>query len=173
MIKTKFYAIAAATIDGFIARYSGHKTSWTSNEDKRQLHEKIIKADVLLLGHKTFEISKKWLSKRNCVVLSKKSNGIEQKNEFLTFINPAKTDLKKFFEKKRFKKACILGGQKTYSFFLEKNLLDEIFLTIEPIAFGKGITMFGKKVETKKFKLVSAKKLNKNGTILLQYRKIQ
>ncbi len=169
--KTKFYAVVAVTIDGFIARYSGHKTGWTSKEDKKQLHEKIISADVLVLGHKTFELSKKWLEKRNCIVLSGKTGGIGKKNELLVFLNPEKIELKKFVEKQHYKKVCVLGGSKAYTYCIENDLLDEIFLTIEPIVFGKGITMFSKKVETKNFRLVSLKKLNKKGSLLLHYKK--
>ena len=70
-------------------------------------------------------------------------------------------------------------------------MLDELYLTIEPIVFGKGINLFsdgpipllskeglelapaltrGEVIKYQKFKLISAKKLNRQGSILLHYK---
>ncbi|MBI2597952.1 MAG: dihydrofolate reductase [Candidatus Diapherotrites archaeon] len=166
-----FFAVAAVTIDGFIARFPGHKSDWTSKEDKAHLHKMEKAADVLLLGRASFEVAKKKLSKKNCLVLSRKVNGIRKKTKNLTFLNPKSVDVKKFVKDCGYKKICVLGGRAAYNYCLKKNLLDEIFVTIEPIVFGKGIPMFDSAVKTKTFTLVLAKKLNAKGTLLLHYKK--
>ncbi len=171
MEKPFFFAVAAVTLDGFIARFSGHRVDWTSKEDNRHLHEIEDSADVLLLAGKTYEVARKELAKKNCLVLTRGVKKPAEKNKFLTYINPAKTSLKKFIEEKGYKDVCILGGRFAYSYCLEHDLIDEIFLTIEPVVFGAGIGMFNKHVPMKKFRLVSVKKLNKNGTLLLRYAK--
>ena len=74
-------------------------------------------------------------------------------------------------EKQGYRKVCVLGGAQTYSYFLEKNLVDEIFLTIEPIVFGSGLPMFDTKQELTDFELVDSKKLNEKGSLLLHYKR--
>ena len=170
-MKPYYFAVVAVTIDGFIARFPGHKVNWTSKEDKIHLHKMEDRADVLLLARTSYEVAKKHLSKRNCLVITRKINTIEKKGELLTYINPQKTSIKKFIKKNGYKKICVLGGRGVYNYTLEHSLIDDIFLTIEPVVFGEGIGIFNKKVMLRRFNLISIKKLNKKGTILLHYRK--
>ncbi len=129
------------------------------------------RADAMLLARASFEIAEKFLSHRKCIVLTSTVKTAEQKSKNAVYLNPKKIDVKKFVEKNGWKKICVLGGRGAYSYCLKKGLLDEIFLTIEPIVFGKGIGMFEKTVKTRQFRLVSVEKLNKKGTVLLHYRK--
>lgn len=172
MSKTRYYAVVASTLDGFIARFPGQiSTDWTSKEDKEHLHKMEEEADVLLLASKSYRLAEERLSKFNSIVLTRKVNGIEKKNDLLTFLNPEKADFKKYVEEKGYKNICVLGGRAAYNFVLENNLLDDIYLTIEPVVFGEGITIFNKEVELKRFKLESVKNLNTKGTLLLHYSK--
>lgn len=184
-----YIAIAAITLDGRIAATSRHPSDWTSIEDKKFLHQMLNGCDVILVGNNTYKTAKGPLSKRNCIVFTsavpsspgkermpegqERSNRyIYQKSKNLLYINPAKTDIKKFIEQKNYKKIAILGGAQIYSYCLENNLLDELYLTIEPLVFGKGISLFeSKKFITYSFKLSSFKKLNPQGTLLLHYKK--
>lgn len=177
---SKFIAIAAITLDGKIAKDSQHlSTEWTSDEDKIAFRKLLKECDVVLIGKKTYETAKEPLSKRNCIVLTRSVDGIKQESDNFVFLNAEKTDLKKFIEEKNYKRVAILGGSQVYSFCLENNLLDELYLTVEPIVFGKGIDLFssssspsgrGMMGEGSKFQLVSIEKLNNQGTLLLQYK---
>ena len=51
--------------------------------------------------------------------------------------------------------------------FMEAGLVDKLYLTIEPVVFGAGMTLFNKKFE-KALKLESMKKLGE-ATVLLEY----
>ena len=180
----KFIAIAAITIDGKIAKHKDHMSDWTSPEDKIFMRALLDKCDVIIVGNNTYKTAVKPLSKRNCIVLSRVLNSPPARggvrgggSNNLLYCNPAKTNLKKLVTKLKYKKIAILGGAQTYSFCLENNLIDEIYLTIEPIIFGSGINLFAdipllakeRLGEVKKFKLTSIKKLNKQGSLLLKY----
>jgi len=156
---------------GFIARYPGHASDWTSKEDHEHLQEMEDKSDVLLLAKKTYEVAKENLAKRNCLILTRSTEGIEEARENEVYINPQKADLEKYIGEKGYIEVCILGGRGAYSFALEKNLIDDIYITIEPIMFGEGICAFSKKIETRNFELIKTKNLNENGSLLLHYRK--
>ena len=169
---TKYLAIAAITLDGKIAKNSKHVSDWTSKEDKVFMRALLDECDVIIVGNNTYKTAIKPLSKRNCIVFSKSVNQLISKSINLTYINPQKSDLKKLIRAKKYKKIAILGGAQTYSYCLQNNLLDELYLTIEPIVFGQGINLFANNYQpNKKFKLVSATKLNKHGTVLLHYQK--
>ena len=171
-MKPVFTLIAAVTIDGKIARNSKHFTDWTSKEDKDFLHRMLDKCDAVIVGRKTYETAKGPLSKRNCVVFTRRHGSVKTERSGLVFLDPFKTDLSGFLRKKALKKICVLGGEKTYSYFLAKGLVDEIYLTIEPVVFGFGLGLFGMKVATRRFRLVSARRLNRKGALLLHYKKI-
>jgi dihydrofolate reductase len=93
----------------------------------------------------------------------------QKKSDKLLYCNPSKTDVKKFIAKLKYKKIAILGGAQTYAYCLKNNLLDELYLTIEPLVFGAGISLFGEEDLEKKFKLEFIKKLNNKGSVLLKY----
>ena len=169
MNKPLYTAVAAITLDGKIARHQKHYSSWTSREDKVFLHKILDQSDVVIVGNKTYKLASKPLSKRNCIVFTRSIKTLEHKSKKLIFANTGGINIQKFIQKNRYKKICILGGSQIYSYFLKRNLLDEIYLTIEPIIFGKGIGLFDKEVKNVNYKLKSTKLLNQQGTILLHY----
>lgn len=170
-MKPKYIALAAITLDGKIARHENHMSDWTSKEDKKVLHKELDKGDVIIVGNNTYTTARKQLSKRNCIVLTRSVRKPRKANNRLLYCNPKNTDLKELIQTLGYKRVCILGGAETYNFCLKKNILDELYLTIEPLVFGEGISVFSEKQKRGEFTLVSVKRLNKRGSILLRYRK--
>lgn len=168
----KYIAIAATTIDGKIAKGPDHMSDWTSKEDKVFMRALLAKCDVVIIGNNTYKTAIKPLSKRNCIVFSGSVNQPARKSANLLYVNPAKVNFKKLITKSGYKKIALLGGAQTYSWFLENNLLDELYLTIEPLAFGGGVSLFAnKKLGDFKFRLFEIKQLNKKGSVLIHYKK--
>ncbi|TSC57245.1 MAG: dihydrofolate reductase [Parcubacteria group bacterium Greene0416_79] len=85
----------------------------------------------------------------------------------VTFVNPANVDLVSLLAK--YKTVAVLGGGAVYHFMLESGFLDEIFVTIEPLIFGRGKEMFVGGTRTIRVSLLSVKRLNRTGTLLLHY----
>ena len=170
-MKNPIYSVLVAiSIDGKIAAHSRQFTSWTSKEDKDFLHKHLDKSDVVVVGSNTYETAKKPLSKRNCLVLTRKVLKATRKREGLVFFNPTKESVDGYLRKMGYKRVAVLGGQQIYTYFLEKNLLDEIYLTVEPVIFGRGLSMFETKgFKIRRWKLVSIKRLNKKGSLVLYY----
>lgn len=196
----KFLAIAAMTLDGKIAKNKDHlSTDWTSKEDRIFMRALLDKCDVIIVGNNTYKTAIKPLSKRNCIVFTKQvpspgegmvrparqrlepkataggersNNGVYRKSENLLYVNPTKVDVKKLITKLGYQKAAILGGAQTYTYCLQNNMMDELYLTVEPTVFGKGIDLFSpSKFSGALFKLISIKKLNAQGSLLLRYKK--
>ncbi len=169
-MKPIYTVLVAVSIDGRIAAHSRQFTNWTSKEDKDFLHKHLDRSDVVVVGSNTYETAKKPLSQRNCLVLTRKVLKATKKREGLVFFNPAKESVDGYIRKMGYRRVAILGGSQVYTYFLEKNLLDEIYLTIEPVIFGKGLGMFEtKNFELRRWKFVSVKKLNRKGSLVLHY----
>ena len=84
----------------------------------------------------------------------------------ITDISPKK--VLNMLEEKGFKEAFIAGGGQINSSFIKEKLIDEIYLDVEPLVFGKGIKLFADSDFEFKLKLLESKNLNKN-TIQLHY----
>ena len=66
-----------------------------------------------------------------------------------------------FKESNGYDKAMVAGGTLATS-FLKNGLVNEIYLNIEPIVFGKGIPLFSNENFEKKLKLLQVKRFSEN-----------
>jgi len=163
-------AIAATTIDGKIALDASHFSDWTSPEDKVFMRSLLDESDVVAVGNNTYKTAIEPLSKRNCIVLTSSVATIERKSDKLLLWNPAGASYASVLQNSSI--VAVLGGTQTYTYFLENDLLDEIYLTIEPLVFGRGLNLFesSKNIHAH-FRLESTKQLNEKGSVLLHYLK--
>ena len=164
--KPRYIAFVAASLDGRISLSSKHPPHWTSKEDWDFFQKSLARVDAVVVGRDTYQSVAERLRKRNTFVLSSRPKTLTRRGT-VTFVNPAKVNLSKLLE--RHKSIAVLGGGTVYRFMLENKLLDEIFVTVEPFIFGRGKEMFVGGIRTARVKLLSAKRLNRNGTLLLHY----
>lgn len=167
MKKARYIAIAAITLDGKIGANEHHFSSWTSKEDKKFMRALLDTCDVIIVGNSTYKTAKKPLSKRNCIVLTRSVKTSKRVSENLLYLNTKSISLRKCIQKAEYTKIAVLGGAQTYSYCLENGMLDELYLTIEPVLFGAGIPLFDGKFKLRKTKIISTKKLNRQGTLLI------
>ncbi len=153
------------TVDGKIAKDKTQFADWTSREDKK-LFVEISKAHgVIMMGENTFKTFPAPLKDRLNVVFS------EADNEPREGVKWVKGDPEKVLEELEalgYKSALLGGGSFLNSLFLEKNLISEIILTVEPKIFGTGISLFNKDLNAD-LQLLEVKKLN-DDTLMLKYR---
>ncbi len=164
-------AVAVMTLDGKIALHSHHFTDWSSPEDKQFLREFLRSADIVVVGHNTHETAAKELARYNRIVLTTSVATTERKDDKLLLCNPETTDIELLLA--QYKTIAVAGGAWTYTYFLERGLLDEIYLTIEPLVFGRGLDLFASTTKdiSARFRLESVKQLNEKGSVLLHYKK--
>jgi dihydrofolate reductase len=167
----KIIAVAAITLDGKIAEYADQPSSWTSPEDKTVLRKLISQTDVILIGRTTYELHETRLTHRDCIVLTHGVHDTERKNSRLLLWNPSGASIESVTEP--YRSISLLGGTQAYTYFLSRNLVDEMYLTLEPIIFGKGLSLAeSRDFQARSFQLTSIEQLNKKGTLLLRYRKL-
>ena len=122
--------------------------------------------DAVIVGRNTYESAASRLRKRTTFVLSRRPRTLVRRGT-VTFVNPKTVDVGKLLG--QYKRVAVLGGGAVYRFMLERGLLDEIFVTIEPLIFGRGKEMFIGGTKTTHVRLLSMKRLNLTGTLLLHY----
>ncbi len=133
----KVFIIAAVSADGFIAKNENHPALWTSKADKKRFIELTRRAGVVVMGSTTYKTLGRPLKDRLNIVYSKKQTfeGVEMTQE-------SPKDLIRKLEERGFKEVAICGGSHIYSMFMKAGIVYTIYLTIEPIIFGKGISLF-------------------------------
>lgn len=165
--KTHFTAFVASSVDGRISLTSKTLPNWISNEDRRFFQRSLSHVDAVVVGRNTYQAAATRLRKRHTYVFSSRS-AITQRRGTVTFVNPARVNLVELFREHR--TVAVLGGGMVYRFMLESGLLDEIFVTVEPLIFGRGKEMFIGGTRTTQLRLLSARRLNRAGTLLLHYK---
>ncbi len=175
-----YFALAACSIDGKIALHESHFTDWTSKEDTVHLRALLSSCDAIVVGNNTYKTAYEALSKRNCIVLSRQyQEALHQEHENLVYCNPSYMDLKEYLEKSAWKSICILGGTQTYSLALSRDILTELYITIEPLIFGRGLDLFelpavrqeqADASSRRHCTLIRCTQLNSQGSLLLHYR---
>jgi dihydrofolate reductase len=159
----KVFLIAAVTADGFIGRAAYHTTDWTSPEDKKLFVRLTKEAGVMVFGSRTFETLGRALPGRRTIVYTSHpekitAEGVEATNEV-----PA--DLVKRLADEGANGLAICGGSSIYTLFMEAGVVDELYITVEPLLFGQGLALFSDKLETD-LRLLDVSKLNDNAVLL-------
>jgi len=156
--------IAVLTADGLIAESTDQKsTDWTSKEDKKFFAKRTRQAGVVVLGYNTYKTIGRPLPNRLNIVYAEPDldiTGVE-----ITQKQPA--ELLKDLEARGYSEVAICGGSTIYTMFMEAGVVDKLYLSIEPVVFGSGMSLFNKKFE-KRLQLKSMQKLGEE-TVLLEY----
>lgn len=160
----KVSIIAAMSADGFIAESKDQLINWTSKEDKKFFSDMTKKSGVMVLGGNTFRTFKALLPGRRHIVYTR--GKIDNPGAEATDEEPIK--LIRRLQDEGLTEVAVCGGSSIYSMFLEAGVVTDVYLTIEPLIFGRGIKLFENPSKVKLI-LQSVKKLN-DSTVLLHYK---
>ena len=139
----KVFIVAAITPDGFIAEDAGHNSrDWRSKEDGKSFSRLIKWAGVAVMGsttYKTFRINRALFGQKLYVYTHDPSSIFLGKDTEATYEDP-----RQFVERMAqagHKGVAICGGTMINTLFLKAGVVDELYLTIEPALFGKGVPL--------------------------------
>lgn len=175
------FLIAAVSVDGYIDRGSHQSsTEWTSAEDKKFFKDRTKEAGVMVVGRTTFETIGRALPGRKIYVLSsqpKPEQFAEIPDSAVEYTSLSPAELLTQLETtelmaddgttKKITEVAVCGGSSIYTQFMQAGLVNTLYLTMEPVAFGEGIKLFKGTIEPKLI-LTSVQKLSEQ-TILLEY----
>ncbi len=162
----KLTIVMAITADGKIARNSMEFVDWTGKADKQYFVSITRKAGVMIMGSKTFDSIGKILPGRKSVVISTDASRTSDHPD-LEFTDKSPKQILTDLETQEFKSATLIGGSIINTLFMEQGLVDEIHLTMVPLLFGTGLSLFNKALNAQ-MELIDVKTIEKN-CLLLRY----
>jgi dihydrofolate reductase len=168
-MKTLMYL--TMTLNGYIAT-ENDESPWPK-EVWQSYYAISKKYKVVIVGRKTYEIMDKISEFKKIgnpfvIVLSKKKTNTKSNVIFLDSPKKALGVAKKM----GFKKILISGGGILNTSMIKEGLVDELYIDIVPLLFGKGVKLFKEDNFETKLKLTSTKKLS-DQVIQLRYKIIK
>lgn len=163
--------LAAVSADGFIARSTNDRSfDWTSPEDKKFYVDTIKSADAVVISSRSFSVIKKFPRGLTFAVYTRKPDDFINHRPDVIKAFPTQDSPQQLIQKLQksgFKKIVIAGGSSIFNLFLKAGVVNQLFLTVEPILFGQGVNLLNQLVNIK-LKLVKSVHLSSQ-TILLEY----
>mgnify|MGYP001596772175 FL=1 len=159
------------TPNGYIARENGD-SEWTSEEDLKEFQAHSKNAGNIIMGKNTYLYASEagLLPFEGALNIVVSHEQLENKyGEQVIITDQAPKEVLRMLEQKGFATAFLAGGGQLNSSFIKENLVDEIYLDVEPLIFGKGIKIFADGNFDKELELIESKNLNKN-TVQLHYK---
>lgn len=159
------------SINGYIAKSDGN-SEWTSDEDLKGFFDNSKSAGNIVMGKNTFHAASSYgyfpfPEALNVVVTHEKLENIW--GDKVIFTDQSPKDVLAMLEEKGFTNAFLVGGGLLNSSFAKEKLIDEIYLDVEPLLFGKGIPVFAPTTDFEfELKLLEVNKLNED-TVQLHY----
>lgn len=167
------------SLDGFLARSIEDDLSWATREDRDFFISKTKEIGVMIMGSTTFNrmrgVKGTAFKDRDILVMTSKPEDYKNyRNDFaksITFLTGSPEDIVDYLKIKGFKHAAVVGGGKVIQQFLKSGLADELFITIAPVIFGKGVPTCDGELEKMNLELLESVKISQN-EILLHYKVI-
>lgn len=166
----KITLIMVSSLDGVIAKDSNHNAfEWTSAEDKKHFQSLSKEIGVVVMGGNTFKASgRSNYPGRIAYVLTNNPKNYDMGEDVYPLSGTPQSVAAQLREKCH-KHVALIGGAQVNRDFLLAGLVDDIYLTVEPLIFGKGLHLFDDEDLNIKLSLLESKRLNDNGTIILHY----
>ncbi len=139
--------IAVLSANGKIARFGSSRIDWNSKADLEWFKKKTKEIGIVVCGRKTFETFNGPLKDRMNIVMTHFPE--KSRLENLIYTSDPPDQIIRFAEKIGYSSLGVIGGREIFTLFMNQNLVDELYLTYEPI-FIDGIDLFD---ASKDFKL--------------------
>jgi len=163
--------LMAITLDGKIAKTSDHFPDWTGKADKKYFMNRTKEAGCLIMGNTTYKTIGRPLPGRKNMILTRDKSQIQNPNfkkSELEFTDKAPAELLGQLGEEGFEEVMLCGGAQINTLFAKAGLIDEIILTISPLAFGEGMSLFNEVVDLN-LELLELTTLDEN-LVLVRYK---
>ncbi len=167
----------AISVNGYIAK-ENDDTGWVSETEWKGYSDMIKKVGNMIIGRRTYEVmlqndefNRSQLNEIKIIVVTDDPSLQIHNPEFISTAKLPREALSAL-HKQDFETIMVCGGGGLNTSFMKENLIDEIYLDIEPIIFGRGIKVFAEIDFELKLKLLETKKISDN-EIRLHYKVIK
>jgi len=173
----KTILIFVSSLDGKITRWGDPMIrSWSSKSDQEHFDAIWKDTHVIIMGSGTYNPDPvKPVSRHLFVILTRHPERYKSREipGQLEFTDDSPLLLMERFQKANEDKLLIVGGAQIAALFLKAQLIDELWLTIEPRIFGIGASFVNDEKLNIELKLLSCEQANEQGTLILKYKVIK
>ena len=169
----KTILIFVSTLDGKVTKWGEpHVSSWSSHQDQDYYKNVLNESKAIVMGSNTFNADTfKPSANRLLIILTGhpgKYKSLEVPEQ-IEFTNESPIEITARFKSKGYKQMVVVGGPHVATSFLKEQLIDELWLTLEPKIFGTG-SNFATEVNLDiNLRLIHYEKVNEQGTLITKY----
>jgi dihydrofolate reductase len=165
--------IAVMSLDGCLTRHGEEGAGFASREDQHFFAETLGTFDCMVMGGAGYRASRARARVTPApfrVVLTREPEAYtaEAQAGVLEFRSDEPAETIRDLARRGFARCALVGGARLLTASVKAGLLDELWLTVEPVAFGSGLRLFEGRVEIP-FELVGVESLGRH-TLLIRYR---
>ena len=169
----KTIVIFVTTLDGKITKWGDpHVFRWSSAEDQAYFKKIWNESPLTVMGSTTFDFDpvKPSPSTRLVIMTSHpKTYADKTVPGQLEFSDETPSQIHERFQSAGHAQMLVVGGPHLATSFFAKNLVDELWLTLEPKIFGTGGN-FATEIDLDiNLQLLSVEKVNERGTMITKY----
>jgi dihydrofolate reductase len=170
----KVSLIMVMSANGVVAQKAVQNSfEWNSVEDREQFLKKIHEIGAVLMGSNTYRaIGGKPYAGIDFFVLSRRPEQFVSHNR-VTFVQGSVEQVLRELGQSGVKRIALLGGPHTNAQCFENQLVDDIYLTMEPLMMPEGMHIASDLSHRVNLVLESVQSLNEAKTLLLHYRVIK
>ncbi|MEP7143700.1 MAG: dihydrofolate reductase family protein [Ferruginibacter sp.] len=169
----KVVLVFVSTLDGKITKWGNpHVKDWSSQNDQAYYQKIWTDARLVVMGSSTFNAEQFSPSSNHLlVVMTKQFSSYKELNipGQLEFTGKSPIELTGQFKKEGYETMVVVGGAHIATSFFKEQLIDELWLTIEPKIFGTGGSFVIEENLDIDLKLISFEKVNEQGTLITKY----
>lgn len=170
-MKMKTILIFVSTLDGKITKWGEpHVKLWSSHQDQDYYKKVWNESQLIVMGSNTFNAGSFPSSNPQLIIMSRRPD--KYKNLIsgqIEFTNESPVELTDRFKRKGHKQMLVVGGPHVATSFLKEQLIDELWLTLEPKIFGTGGNFATDVKLDINLRLIHYEKVNKQGTLITKY----
>ena len=169
----KTVLIFVSTLDGKVTKWGESNVRlWSSQEDQKYFKKIWDDSSLLIMGSNTFNADPFKPSSNHLVVIMTGDPSKYKKYKVsgkLEFSDESPAQLALRFEKEGYEQMLVVGGAHIGTSFLKEQLIDELWLTIEPRIFGAGSNFAIEEKLDINLHLLSCDRVNEQGTLITKY----
>lgn len=172
----KTILVFVSTLNGKITKDEDPEVrSWSSKEDQEYYSGIWKQSGLVIMGSTTYDLNKITpLEGRLIIVMTRKPQLYDDitVNGQLEFSSDLPGELVAKYQDK-YHLMTVVGGPHLATSFLKEELIDELWLTIEPKLFGRGADLIVPEDLYVDLRMISCERVNDNGTLITKYEVIK
>lgn len=165
--------IFVSTLDGKVTKWSDPNVkAWSSHQDQDYYKKVWNDSRLIIMGSNTFIAEQRKPSPDHLLVVMTREPDKYKSSEVpgqLEFTNESPREISSRFEKEGREQMLVVGGPHVATSFLKDQLIDQLWLTIEPMVFGSGGNFATEENLDIHLRLLHCEKVNEQGTLITKY----